>query len=75
MRVTDLSVGSVFVVDSVDGDAARIDKLAALGLLPGVEARLEQLRPVVVLACDETVIALERRLAEALSISFAERGT
>jgi Fe2+ transport system protein FeoA len=50
-------------VGAVQGNAARIDKLASVGILPGVQLCVQQTRPVVVVECDETVLALERELA------------
>jgi Fe2+ transport system protein FeoA len=56
------------VVESVAGDAARIDRLAAVGILPGVELLVQQTRPVVVVESGETVLALEREIAAAVQI-------
>jgi Fe2+ transport system protein FeoA len=55
--------GDRVVVGAVEGSAARVDKLASVGILPGVELRVQQTRPVVVVESDETVLALERELA------------
>jgi Fe2+ transport system protein FeoA len=55
--------GERVVVGAVEGSAARVDKLASVGILPGVELRVQQTRPVVVVESDETVLALERELA------------
>jgi Fe2+ transport system protein FeoA len=55
--------GERVVVGAVEGTAARVDKLASVGILPGVELRVQQTRPVVVVESDETVLALERELA------------
>lgn len=55
--------GDRVVVGSVEGTAARIDRLAAVGILPGVELRIQQIRPVVVVESGETVLALEREIA------------
>ena len=55
--------GERVTVGSVEGGAARIDKLASVGIVPGVELRVQQTRPVVVVESDETVLALERELA------------
>lgn len=62
-RLVDCRAGERVLVGSVEGGAGRIDKLASLGVLPGVELRLQQMRPVVVVECDETVLALERTVA------------
>ncbi len=55
--------GERVVVGAVEGTAARVDKLASVGILPGVELRVQQTRPVVVVESEETVLALERELA------------
>ena len=56
--------GERVIVGSVQGGPARIDRLAALGILPGVELRVQQTRPVLVVESDETVLALDRDVAE-----------
>jgi Fe2+ transport system protein FeoA len=55
--------GDRIVVGAVEGGAARIDRLAALGILPGVELHVHQTRPVVIVETDETVLALDREVA------------
>ena len=55
--------GERVIVGAVEGGPARIDKLASVGIVPGVELRVQQTRPVVVVESDETVLALERELA------------
>jgi Fe2+ transport system protein FeoA len=55
--------GERVVVGAVVGGPARIDRLASLGILPGVELRVLQTRPVVVVESDETVLALDREIA------------
>jgi DtxR family Mn-dependent transcriptional regulator len=55
--------GDVVLVGAVHGSAARIDRLASLGILPGVELRVQQTRPVVVVESDETVLAFDREVA------------
>jgi Fe2+ transport system protein FeoA len=55
--------GDRVVVGSIGGSAARIDRLASVGILPGVELLVQQTRPVVVVENDETVLALEREIA------------
>jgi Fe2+ transport system protein FeoA len=62
-RLVECRAGERLLVGDVDGGAARVDKLASLGILPGVELRVQQTRPVVVVECDETVLALERSVA------------
>jgi Fe2+ transport system protein FeoA len=62
-RLDTCRAGDFVVVGVVEGDPARIDRLASIGILPGVELRVQQTRPVVVVESDETVLALEREIA------------
>jgi Fe2+ transport system protein FeoA len=62
-RLVACRAGDRVVVGSIEGSAARVDRLAAVGILPGVELRVQQTRPVVVVESDETVLALEREIA------------
>jgi Fe2+ transport system protein FeoA len=60
--------GDRVVVGSIGGNAARVDRLASVGILPGVELRVQQTRPVVVVENDETVLALEREIASEVHV-------
>jgi Fe2+ transport system protein FeoA len=72
-RLTLCRPGERVVVGAVRGDAGRVDKLASLGILPGVELRVQQTRPVVVVESDETVLALDREVAaDVLAIAADE---
>jgi Fe2+ transport system protein FeoA len=62
-RLVACRAGDRVVVGSVEGEPARINRLAALGILPGAELRVQQTRPVVIVESDETVLALEREIA------------
>jgi Fe2+ transport system protein FeoA len=62
-RLVACRAGERVVVGAVVGGPARIDRLASLGILPGVELRVLQTRPVVVVESDETVLALDREIA------------
>jgi Fe2+ transport system protein FeoA len=62
-RLVACAPGDRVIVGSIEAPPGRIDRLAALGILPGVELRVQQTRPVVVIECDETVLALERDIA------------
>jgi ferrous iron transport protein A len=64
-----LGPGARGIVSEVRATAARIDKLAALGIVPGVEIVVQQRRPVYVVECGETVLALEIDLAEGILVS------
>jgi Fe2+ transport system protein FeoA len=67
-NLSECRAGDRVVVGSVDGSAARIDRLAAVGILPGVELRIQQTRPVVVVESGETVLALEREIAAEVQV-------
>jgi Fe2+ transport system protein FeoA len=56
--------GDRVVVGAVQGGPSRVDRLASLGIMPGVELRVQQTRPVVVVESDETVLALDREVAQ-----------
>jgi Fe2+ transport system protein FeoA len=62
--------GARGIVSEIRATAARVDKLAALGILPGVEVRVQQNRPVVVVELGETVLAIERELAAGILVSL-----
>jgi Fe2+ transport system protein FeoA len=65
-----LGAGDLGIVSEIRGAPARVDKLAALGILPGVEIRVQQKKPVVVVECGETVLAIERELADSILVSL-----
>jgi Fe2+ transport system protein FeoA len=62
-RLLACAPGDRVIVGAVEASPSRIDRLAAVGILPGVEIRVQQTRPVVVIECDETVLAIERSIA------------
>jgi Fe2+ transport system protein FeoA len=74
LRLAKCSPGARVVVSGVEGSAARIDRLASVGILPGVELRVQQTRPVVVVESDETVLALERELADDVMVADLDAG-
>jgi Fe2+ transport system protein FeoA len=45
-----------------------------VGILPGVELRVLQTRPVVVVESDETVLALERDIAAGVVVVAVDEG-
>lgn len=63
-RLDDLTIGSsgriVFISPR---HAARLNRLAALGIIPGTEVRLVQRRPSIVIGCGETSVAIEKEIA------------
>lgn len=74
-RLVECRPGERVMVGAVEGGAARVDRLASVGVLPGVELRLQQTRPVVVVECDETVLALEREIAADIVVVACEDET
>ena len=68
-KLSTLDPGAHAIVSEIRGAPSRVDKLAALGILPGVELRVQQNRPVVVVECGETVLAIERDLADGIVVS------
>ena len=51
----------------------RTDRLAALGVTPGASVRMLQTFPGIVFECDQTEMAVERRVASAIWVEVAER--
>jgi Fe2+ transport system protein FeoA len=70
MTLGDAPAGARAIVSAVEGTGARVDKLAALGILPGVEVLIQQRTPVVVIECGETVLALEHELARGIVVKL-----
>lgn len=66
--------GDRVVVGSIGGSASRVDRLASVGILPGVELLVQQTRPVVVVENDETVLALEREIASDVLVVSSSTG-
>jgi Fe2+ transport system protein FeoA len=63
------------VVVAVAGDDVhRSDRLLALGVAPGARVRLLQRFPSIVFLCDQTELAVERIVAEAILIRPEEGG-
>jgi len=56
----------------VRDDAARAERLAALGVTPGARVRVLQTFPGIVFRCDETEIAVERTVARAILIDLKQ---
>ena len=67
--LVDVKPGDRVLVHHIEASASRIDKLAALGLLPGVELLVHQRKPVIVVEVGETVLALEHDLAEGIVVA------
>jgi Fe2+ transport system protein FeoA len=70
-RLDACRAGDVVVVASIDASPARVDRLASLGIMPGILLRVQQTRPVVVVESDETVLAIEREIATGVLVEAA----
>ncbi|MGE5242705.1 MAG: FeoA family protein [Betaproteobacteria bacterium] len=61
------------VVVTVSGDSAeRADRLLALGVTPGARVTMLQSFPSVVFLCDQTELAVERGVADAILVRPVE---
>jgi Fe2+ transport system protein FeoA len=56
------------VVDIRAGDAGRTDRLLALGVTPGAAVTVLQTFPGIVFLCDQTELAIERKVADSIVI-------
>jgi Fe2+ transport system protein FeoA len=62
--------GTVRRVVGAHGD--RLDRLQALGVTPGAVILVLQTSPGIVFLCDQTELAIERGVAEAILVALAE---
>jgi DtxR family Mn-dependent transcriptional regulator len=60
--------GVARVASVVSRDRGRLLRLAALGIVPGAELRLQQNAPAVVVSVGETMLALEAEVADAIYV-------
>ncbi len=74
VRLSQLPVGKPAIVGSIDLPPARIDRLAALGILPGIEIAVEQRTPVYVLRSEDALLALEEELARGIFVHPESEG-
>lgn len=66
-QLTDLKEGqSASIIDVAHDDGQRMDRLLALGVTPGARVTMLQTFPGVVFLCDQTELAVERAVAEAI---------
>lgn len=68
LRLLSCAAGDRVVVGGIEAAAGRVNRLASLGILPGVELRVQQTRPVFIVECDEAVLALEREIAAEIAV-------
>jgi DtxR family transcriptional regulator, Mn-dependent transcriptional regulator len=68
-RLADVPIGSTGTIAFiVPRSAGRLNRLAALGILPGTSVRLVQRRPAFVIAVGETTVALEEEIADEMYV-------
>ena len=71
--VASLAVGTRGVVVEVRADAnGRADRLLSLGVTPGALVCVLQTLPGIVMMCDQTELAVERRVADAIFVRVQE---
>jgi Fe2+ transport system protein FeoA len=71
--LTALRAGATGTVRRVVGQYGdRLDRLQALGVTPGAAVVVLQTSPGIVFLCDQTELAIERAVAEAILVAFAE---
>jgi DtxR family Mn-dependent transcriptional regulator len=71
--LTALVAGERGIVDSVAVHRnGRLDRLLALGVTPGAQVTVLQTFPGIVFLCDQTELAVERAVADAIFIVPAE---
>jgi Fe2+ transport system protein FeoA len=67
--IIDLPVGSSAPVAYITAtSAARLNRLASYGIVPGTEVRLVSRRPAVVLACGSSFVALEDEIGREIYV-------
>jgi Fe2+ transport system protein FeoA len=72
-RLSSLAAGErAVVVDVVAKGGGRADRLLALGVTPGARITMLQTFPGVVLLCDQTELAVERAVADAIIVGPRE---
>ncbi len=67
-----LPAGASAVIDKLEGDPALLARLTAQGLAPGVRVHVVQRAPTHVIEVGETMIAVERRVAETIRVRVDE---
>ncbi|MEW6408988.1 MAG: metal-dependent transcriptional regulator [Nitrospirota bacterium] len=69
LRLSDLDIGeSGKIVFMVPSDHNRLDRLGALGVIPGTIVKLHQKNPTFVIQIDETTIALDSEIAREIYV-------
>ena len=63
------------IVGVIPDGMGRSDRLLALGVTPGATVTMLQNFPGVVFLCDQTELAVERRVADVVMVSLKEKHT
>lgn len=74
VRLSQLPIGTPAIVGAIELPPARVDRLAALGILPGMEISVEQRTPVYVLRSEDALLALEEELARGIVVHPESEG-
>ncbi len=61
------------VVELRTSDPVRLDRLGALGLVPGSHIVLQQMVPALVFRVGETEVSVDREIAEQIYVRAAKR--
>jgi DtxR family Mn-dependent transcriptional regulator len=68
-RLCDLPIGGIAnIVFIAPKSAARLTRLAVLGIVPGTDIRLVQRKPSVVISCGQTSVAIEEDMAREIYV-------
>jgi Fe2+ transport system protein FeoA len=70
-RLVSCRAGDRVIVGAIEASPSRVDRLASIGIVPGIELVVQQTRPVVVVECDENVLAFEREIAAEIVVAKA----
>jgi len=66
--LVDLPSGASAVIEKLEGDPNLLARLTAQGLAPGVAIRVVQRTPTHVIELGETMVAVEKRVAETIFV-------
>ncbi|HUJ15971.1 MAG TPA: FeoA family protein [Thermoanaerobaculia bacterium] len=70
--ITELPIGTTALIASIaPTSAARLNRLASYGIVPGTELRLVARRPAVVVQCGSASVALEDEIAREIFVAAA----
>ncbi|HEY6842921.1 MAG TPA: FeoA family protein [Thermoanaerobaculia bacterium] len=70
--IMDLEIGASAEIESIaPTSAARLNRLASYGIVPGSELRLVSVRPAVVVQCGSASVALEDEIAREIFVAAA----